>query len=259
MKTCLFCGPTTAPITGEDAWPLWIGRVLEPRLINVKATYHRAQHGKPKRTWTSTQMTQRVNDVCKVCNNGWMSGLEEQTIPLIASCMLDGTPKRWDFAAQYTLAIWAIKMAMVFEFVLPFESAGPFFTAAERASFMNSLEPPAITVGVWFGAYYDKGLMNSVNYRAERLSPTRVAKRNYAVMDAYVATFSIGLVSFQVASMRLNVDGVGHPPEPRGFSKALVSVFPTRDLRRWPPRLKFDNDGIETLCHRWDTLFRFVR
>jgi hypothetical protein len=91
--TCAFCGLPFGPRgsarqkTGEDALPKWLLGVMPGE---GSLTYTRqAVHGGPLRVWTNKELAIVARQVCKKCNNGWMSDLENRAKPVLTRIMHD--------------------------------------------------------------------------------------------------------------------------------------------------------------------------
>ena len=72
MNTCAFCLKPTQ-MTGEHIFSAWMGKLFGKALyqfttLDKKGTYHRS---------ATRVLNQKAYVVCKECNNGWMSNLEE--------------------------------------------------------------------------------------------------------------------------------------------------------------------------------------
>ena len=79
-KTCIFCQRSGhAKITKEHVWPQWVAALM-PAEKEVPNRF-RSSELEDIKTWTGGYGLQ-VNDVCRNCNNGWMSRLEQEVQPL---------------------------------------------------------------------------------------------------------------------------------------------------------------------------------
>ena len=85
----------------------------------------------------------RVNAVCKPCNEGWMERLETEVRSFLTPMIRDGSETTLSREQQFTLARWALKTAMVFEFT---NAAKPFCTSDDRNALRN---------GLLMGAFFD--------------------------------------------------------------------------------------------------------
>jgi hypothetical protein len=115
MTTCLFCGVgESVPFSAEDVVPRWLLHHLD--LPSHDQTLHVLAESK-----TGTILDQHVTSsfrfleprVCRAhCNNGWMSSLEESTIPILKP-LIDETSslEQLSVTDRRTLAKWAVKTA----------------------------------------------------------------------------------------------------------------------------------------------------
>jgi hypothetical protein len=109
MRFCMFCGGRVS--SREHAWPLWLlRRVGADKLGEMNAE----RGGTGLRSWHLAKSGVRVRFVCIDCNNVWMSELEFRAKPVIEP-LLDDVPHVLAAGHQRTLAVWAVKSAMVFE------------------------------------------------------------------------------------------------------------------------------------------------
>ena len=69
---CVFCGGR--PTNTEDVFPRWIHRYLG----RVPATTYESGLSIPTGTFHGLTYTAAANCVCKTCNGGWMSDLENE-------------------------------------------------------------------------------------------------------------------------------------------------------------------------------------
>ncbi len=116
-RVCIFCGETaeTVEMSTEDAWPLWALKLVKPREPGRYFTSERGSVSKPHRIIrTNVQgrpARQTTRNVCKPCNEGWMSTLEETAKPILEPMIL-GEPQSLAAEDRQTLALWAIKTAL---------------------------------------------------------------------------------------------------------------------------------------------------
>src|SRR5947209_1164519 len=112
-RTCVFCTTqiTKATASREDTVPKWLQAELGIANAPVQPTLT---------TWAGEQLAQRLHPVdqlltggvCRECNNGWMSQLESEAIPvlkpLLTSARLISSLTR---AERRVLSRWTQKSA----------------------------------------------------------------------------------------------------------------------------------------------------
>jgi hypothetical protein len=92
----------------------------------------------------------KVKAVCETCNNGWMHDLEQVNIPLIGNLMRD-VALSLNGLQQYHLAMWAVKMSMIGDFLA--RGHRPlFFDQAEREQLRVAADIPMRTT-VWLARH----------------------------------------------------------------------------------------------------------
>src|SRR5882672_10108178 len=103
MRQCLFCDQ--AANSKEHVWPSWI---LEKLKID-RPIQHVIGKKEPK---ILPKAEIQIRCVCEDCNNGWMSRLETENMPIIGPLMHDiSIPLSLE--RQRSVALWAVKTAMV--------------------------------------------------------------------------------------------------------------------------------------------------
>jgi len=98
MRMCMFCCGKAS--TREDVWPIWLMKRFP---VSDTARIDAERRGRNLGNWPTTKPRLRVKWLCRSCNNGWMSRLENEAKPVIES-ILDDKLKDLDASAQSTLA-----------------------------------------------------------------------------------------------------------------------------------------------------------
>jgi NAD-dependent oxidoreductase involved in siderophore biosynthesis len=126
MATCIFCR-NDRTLSAEHVFAEWIRPYLTDE-EGEHGTHHRVtiragepddaeRYRGPPANWT-------FRSVCKECNNGWMSQLENELKPYLLS-MINGHRRAYYAREQELIATWLVKTALVtgskFDPLLPFE------------------------------------------------------------------------------------------------------------------------------------------
>lgn len=220
-RTCLFCNATES-LTDEHIWPKWVSRELQSMGKTL------ANRPGEKRARASIDVTVPV---CRSCNNGWLSTLENDTANVLRR-MLWGEFLALNRRAQDLLATWATKTAFLIDRISdPVVSRGfPMELAIERRP------PPGIRV--FLAAYRGE--------RAAYASKTALSlgTEHAAEPNGFVATFSACKVAFQVLGCFVQDfefrDGRGR--------EALVQLWPSEGDAVWPPELVTTDAGLDSLA-----------
>jgi len=230
----------------EHIFALWISDLLGARHPDntVRHTLTRDEITTPP--WYGGAINQIVRMPCKSCNGGWMSDIESYVSPIIGPMILDQGPVTLGVPSQVMMARWAIKIAMVTEYIRP--ARARYFSQQERSEFMNGGMPSGATV--WIGRYGEEnpGVQNS----AAGLF-TRPDRR----IDGYVMTFAVGKLAVQIFVERSTP---GHPVSvhPGPWNELLLEIWPpllecsvTGAAVVWPPSLTADAGLFNALFHRF--------
>ncbi len=244
MRSCMFCSGRVS--SNEDAWPLWLLRQIganKPGEVNAE----RGREG--PRSWRLARAGVLIRCVCRGCNNGWMSQLETRAKPVIEP-LLDDAAVVLSADDQTTLAIWAIKSAMVYEGLRLNQSW--VFTHEERTRLRESLTLPPRTK-VW--------IAKCVDPPGPYCAASDLSGKAYASghpVRAYVTTMAFGPLAIQVVNFRLasviplSVDitvDLGAGP----WDSLATQVWPDpRHQVSWPATMGLAGEaGLEAFSKRW--------
>jgi hypothetical protein len=236
----MFCEGNAS--TKEDVWPVW----LQKRFRSDEARVFAERQSAPLGSWKSRNAALQVRRLCEDCNNGWMSRLENEAKPLVESILNDQL-RTITSSAQSTIAVWAMKTAMVLEAV-----------GSEDA---------------WFYVQEDRRRL-----RSERMMPTRTsvsvakcvaqldiysAAKNHwtsaqaGEVRAYVTTMAFGSLAIQVVTIRTpssipsNVR-VTYDVSNGPWDATLIEVWPVKqESLAWPAKNGLQGEsGLEALSER---------
>lgn len=115
---CIFC-TSQDELTREDAWPEW----TRPFTVDRTGTGREWRSSREGTRQTRKNLRGRAprirsRSVCKACNSGWMSRLEQATKPILEPLILFNPSSPADRRVlsagdQEVLATWAVKTALV--------------------------------------------------------------------------------------------------------------------------------------------------
>ena len=239
-KHCLFC--ENYANSKEDIFPLWLLEVT-----GKNDDMRKAIHGLPT-TIQKGSAALRVRTICNFCNNGWMSTLEQDTIPVLKPLLRDlSIPLTSE--EQALLAVWAMKTGMVLDSIY---NHVHFYQKVERKRLRENRTMPNGTV-VWIGRFFGNGKHAGLsNFSLDSLPLLKVA-------DGCVITFVFGRVIFQIVSVRprpeyreRRFDAI---PRSGRWNELLTTIWPnTGSQVRWPPACSFTLYGesaVAGLIHRF--------
>jgi hypothetical protein len=242
QSQCLFCERRAG--SREHLWAAWIHeRLLRKQPIRITFA------GRPVTYSNNPEIT--VKTVCGICNNGWMSNLEADCIPLLGSLM-QGLSVPLDPSQQSLISTWAVKTAMVLDSTNT-RARSLFYSRAECGSLRVNRTIPDRT-RVWIGRSGLDGLL------ADGTIVTIQKQDGVKIAFGSPTTFVVGHVALQVFTIHplagfesLHIDPA---PRPGQWEKLLVELWPTKTYSvNWPPLWTFTGNGIER--HIGQLLFRW--
>lgn len=161
-RSCIFCGGGS--LSREHVWPRWAAELLPDAPGALLTLYEKpvTQPGPPtkekERNRQGSLKSHRVRAVCRSCNSGWMSRLEESVRPVLTPLIV-GAEASLSASDQELLFRWLTLKVMVAEHDSPELAA---ITQAERRAFYEvGIGPPHLRVWLfscgappWNCAYY---------------------------------------------------------------------------------------------------------
>jgi len=186
MTAEAFCQREDQKISNEHIWPNWARKYL-PVHENLTVEMHRI--GRNASRWSpkdSAGVT--INDVCKLCNEGWMHTLEGAVEPFLSHMISGDRPVELSPDQATTFAAWTYKITLLFDLIGPRDHRR-FETAAYQAFYES--RRARLTSVTWFAAFIGSMLSTATD-------------RGLAIKagggEVVAATFSIGRLAFQLLS-----------------------------------------------------------
>ena len=248
-ERCAFC-PDTADITGEHIWSDWINRIVPTGQFRFTWDSHTAT----PRTYVTALLNQKLPVVCRTCNNGWMSDLEnEHAKPAMADLIVSDKAVLVDPERLKSIANFAFKSAVIADHArvpdLILRARPPFFTTQARYAFRESLTIPD-NVQMWLAAFEESryGIFRAIYYP----SPANTVP----AFESYALTFGVGFLLIQVVASRSLGTGARRfgcdVTQGEGWDKFSVPFWPV-DGRpvSWPPDRRLTLALANRFADRW--------
>ncbi|WP_428385370.1 hypothetical protein [Nevskia ramosa] len=166
-KNCIFCGKTG--VTKEHLWPDWLKNYIP---IDSSSHTHTTQMSRLNyntgmvrespiiKIQSGNLMAQKLRIVCDICNNEWMSRLQESAKPLLIP-FIKGEWLDLNLHERGIVSAWLTMYTMVYEFKHPPTIVASF---EDRNLFRERVLPPynwffwiGLNDGLWDKAHH-KGL-----------------------------------------------------------------------------------------------------
>ncbi len=191
--------------------------------------------------------------VCRDCNTGWMSVLEDATKPILRPLIL-GEKRHVTCEDQKILATWVCLKNMVAEF----SNSKTKATSAADFDRMHSehLLPERATV--WLGQH--TGADWTMRYRHHGMhivhgSVRPIDPKRDPPMNGQVTTFTAGPIVFVLLTLP---DGFRYgAPIPSGpFAAGIRRIYPEPSPLDWPPGPALSNSDVWELGDKMASMFR---
>ena len=182
---CLFCDNNSG--SREHLWPAW---------IHARKKFGPIRHkigARPEKILSDPE--QKIKTVCRICNNGWMSRLESDNIPIIGS-MFGDLSIPLDVDQQTTVAEWAVKTSMVVDSVQGRNDANRFYTKPECVGMRLTRTIPDRT-RIWIGRSALSSL-SAIGTHIRMFSPEVPARTPGMVVNIVVGHLAIQVMTLHV-------------------------------------------------------------
>ena len=237
---CIFCDNNSG--SREHFWPKWIHERYAFGPLKMER--------RGRATVVIPDPELKVKTVCGVCNNGWMSTLESENIPIIGE-MVEDRPITLNANQQKLVAAWSMKTAMVGDSMKGRNAPNKFYTRDECRGMRESRTIPPLTL-MWIGRTDGMHLWNmGTDFTLNDAEGNRLA-------TVIAATIVAGHFVTQVVTVHMNQQGkvlTDLPCKVGGWADKLIQIWPTQQsIVHWPPQKTFTNggsDGIAYLADRW--------
>ena len=251
-KTCIFCGGFN--LSKEHVWPNWTRKVLTDNPSPAHHEWHNTFSSKGTvvkesgmRTRQGSTFTKKLRVVCKTCNNGWMSRLENDTKPILLT-LIQGEPTLLDREQQTLLAQWIVLKVMITEWNRPLEA---FIPKVDRRAFMDNLTiPPYLEMWVitndsekWKGTFLRQTALLALP------GPRPSGKRNSATVAIGFGRLFIFVMMTLEARMKLS--------ERIGVHAIVPKLFPfASDTLPLPFIKNLDDQSADRMAYSLDMLIQ---
>jgi hypothetical protein len=258
----MFCGDK--PTTREHIFPAWLKAYLPPVPVGVGVV------GAKGLRWKLPSFDQQAKLVCGPCNHGWMSRLEALVAPKIGPVVRSPSiPLSLSVDERRILAKWCVKTALVIQAAV-MRSKASYAPPDHLRWFADNKDnrdafdpPPATRVWAFLRLPIEPDGLESLAFamtfgaaamRHDSASPVPPTQPDKP--EAYITTFAVGYLGFQVVGQDRPVEGqtglVINAAEMAGVrSRILMPIWPPSGSQNpWPPSLIIGPDDLELLS-RW--------
>ena len=237
MPDCIFCSRPASSL--EHVFPQWVLNRKDMGKSRIKLG------NRPERIAT---MHLKVRTICRECNNGWMSDLEDAVRPILIPIFEDKTV----FLSQdqqATLGTWVMKIVFLNDTTRGRNEAHRFYTKDETLAFGSSRQLPDFTT-IWIGRLTDV---------RRAITGTQFATTDErGVLTGLATTLTNEHFVAQVLTLKLDPEPEGPATielkmEPGEWDSVLSRIWhPEHPQINWPTPVSFTSSGPTAYGHLLD-------
>lgn len=210
---CAFCG-SGGKEHKEHVFPTWLRKFLaldKPRIVLLRSDGLKRQYS------SSRDLGVKTGGICRACNNGWMSALENQVEPLLSPFILGAWPTL-NIEQRATLTRWALKTAAAIDLM----NGEHFFTQFDRQRLRALERLDDMVIVAWQARLLAAYAASSVDYRIYYSS------KDGAAMPGYVSTLTLGHNVLQTLVLRPHRPNFRIPLNDNSrFDGAVAQLWPS--------------------------------
>ncbi len=224
---CIFCGDVG--VTKEHLFSDWL-RELFPRAEADTHTIGRRDYVHQSEFELDVRQghagTRHVRKVCRACNGGWISGIDNAAKKAIVP-LIRREPILVDQGIQRVIATWFAKISMVGDMLNPEKSV---VTEGDRRRFKEHRLPPEAWE-VWI-ANYSGVAWSQLGIQQHAGQLTLPAVRNGVQLSGYTMATSLGLGTVFGLVLGTEIDQLGFTLG--RASSYMTRIWPTGRDFSWP-------------------------
>lgn len=242
-RECIFCG--SQDLSREHIYSKWIFKILEINKKSFKPSFHNLLRS--NENGTSDKMTSNVSDgreirfdnftiklVCKSCNNGWMSELENK-IKVILPKLLSSESEIDQVTAEEGLLLsqWSILKSMLTALSAPEKR---FFSKMEYYLLKNGIIPEGFIVELAKMKYSNLNFIVGGPLVRKSFEISR-EELDRATLNFFKACFQIDFMAFRITYLRTDI-----PVFRKQIVKRLFVIYPYKSLLTFEPQSNSETD-----------------
>jgi hypothetical protein len=227
----------------EHVWPQWITRLLPGDTAREMVTLHFSTHERHVRSVPQRLFQLTVKDVCKPCNEGWMSRLEAAVKPIISGMLL-GRGRVLHARGQTTLATWALLKMLVVQRTSASKDLMPPDHYRELYMLRDEQHPPPLARVYTARAGWSQDRADFAFYRLNAVQLRTTPPPQPDQIDGYLATFSVLDLVVQIFRPFAEEGEWLHRPD---LASSVAQLWPPLSSFTWPPGPALTQAGVQAI------------
>ena len=247
LRECIFCGDK--PLTKEHLFADWMKSYIDRALIhhNIETALDFPDHQDSSiKQRSGDPHSRRIKCVCKPCNSGWMSQLQEKTKPIFIP-MLQGGETNLHRRAQRQIATWVVMTVMAGEFI---DLDHVTISVEERRQFRLDRSVQAHWK-IWIGAHRRRKearwIHKAMSFTEKEVEAIYSQTPDRANSQATTILLGKHLI-IHVMSSPIKPRLIRTWQFPQHFAPFMLQIWPIRNASvSWPPERAMTDKGILTV------------
>lgn len=251
---CIFCG--RGGLTKEHMWADWlrnyIPRAMLEHVIGDIAIFPEKHELRSLKHREGDPHSRKIRCVCRDCNNGWMSQLQEDAKPFLLPA-LTGKQTILLRKGQLTLSAWIAMMVMVAEYANRDKVAIP---TSDRRWLLTKRQPPShwrIWIGSHVRTHYPLFMHHVLSFSPTEQKFESLTSETPAVLNTQTSTICLGehlLIHVMSSAPLRSILHRWHLPP--GIELAMSQIWPVRDRAvMWPNGIALADGDISALAQQF--------
>lgn len=233
---CIFCLSEGKP-TREHLWPRWAQETLGEGERRNPIRHSIEPHDAPHTSWDAPPFSATLKDVCRRCNNGWMSKIEAEAKPYAEPLIRGEEEILITVDAQWAIARWAYLKVLLFERVERRHCLLP--ENRYREMYESSADEPTLPANMSVLVAAHEG--ERYGQYAHRL----LADASSHMPELFIGTLTIQRLVVQVIEDIADDGEVKTFQHDRRIAGNEARIWPFSRPFSWPPGLALTDVGLE--------------
>ena len=244
-RLCVFCEGQAG--NQEHALPRWLAKLFTDDVVDFSQRIHDGSEPRG-RLWRGRPFSATVGTVCRACNNGWMSDLENASAPILKP-LVRGEETTLTSAEQHQVATWAVKTMLMLRLVSWDGDSQEL--APDTYSWLRRFGTPPPAEQVWLASYAGEGQWPmTFHYYAAGVAP--LGETRPTALNAHCSAFAIGHLALGLAGSRLREAPPAVPSLPPDTWRPMWPAY-GETIAFPPPSILAGDDEMRSLAEpsRW--------
>jgi hypothetical protein len=250
-ENCIFCR-REAPLSKQHVWPDWLRGIFPSQPVDAIHSQMRThlvdgalEFSPSGKIRNGDMLTTKYRKVCRECNNGWISVVEEAAKP-IAQKLILGKEFTIENDELLTFSIWISIVTVMAEYSHPPTIA----ISADDVHYIYLYRRPLPLCRIYIGQYLGS---EYAPYRYRHVATAVVDGDTYKDGDPVPSRANTQVSIHVVGEMLAVVDSVSEEKfeslmSERRSRKDLVPIWPGPEQAiAWPPRNAFGDAAVDSL------------